>query len=91
MYFLPVLGLFVILIIGLSNRRYTFPSKRKRRHSQNSYTTMSIIPRMTRIPLEDDEDLMKLDMSSPFGQINAIALRLEQFDVEENDNELGDN
>ena len=89
-YVLPLLGLTVLLIIGLIQSRSVFPiSKRKRRRSKNSYTTISIPPQITRITFDDDdEDLIQSDIISQFDDLNSIALRLEQFD---HDNELMEN
>lgn len=81
-YVLPLLGLTVLLIIGLIQSRTTSTSKRKRRRSKNSYTTISIPPQITRITFDDDEDLIKSDIVSQFDDLNSIALRLEQFDHE---------
>jgi hypothetical protein len=83
-YSIPFLCIILILIIGLSNHtqnifQYQFNAKRKRRHSKNSYTTIPINPIViTRIPLEDDEEFMKSDISSSFCENNSIELRLEQ-------------
>ena len=43
---------------------------------------------MTSIALEDDEDLMKYDLSSNFSETTSIELRLEQ-DLD-SDNDIND-
>jgi hypothetical protein len=59
--------------------QYQLHVKRKRRYSKNSYTIIPMNPIViTRIPLEDDEELMKSDISINFCENNSIELRLEQ-------------
>jgi hypothetical protein len=96
MYSILSIGIILIIIIGLSYTRGTFTYvKRKRRHSKNSYTTTPInpvvkyIPNVTRMSLEDDEELMKSEIILNFCDNNSIELRLEQdhdFDNDINDN-----
>lgn len=83
-YVLPLLALTVLFIIGLIQSRNVFP-KRQRRRSKNSFPTISILPQITRIPF-DDEDLIQSDIVSQFDDLNSIALRLEQYDIDHPDN-----
>lgn len=54
--------------------------KRKRRHSKTPSinSTVKYIPNITRIPLDDDEELMKSEIILNFCDNNSIELRLEQ-------------
>jgi hypothetical protein len=91
-YSIPFIGILLIILLGLSNPRgmltYQLHAKRKRRHSQNSFATIPItpvvkyIPNLTRIPLEDDEELMKSEIASKFC---TIELRVEQDLDSDND------
>lgn len=87
MYSIPFLCIILIIIIfTLSNSRGMFPYiKRKRRHSKKSSSStppitpvVKYIPNITRIPLDDDEELMKSEIILNFCDNNSIELRLEQ-------------
>jgi len=91
MYSIPFICIILIILLGLSNTRGMFNNaKRKRRYSKTIPINpiVKYIPNFTRIPLEDDEDLMKIEISSTFCDNTSIELRLKQ-DVD-SDNDIND-
>jgi len=93
MYSIPFICIILIILLGLSNTRGMFTNvKRKRRYSQTTTIPMNpiikYIPNFTKIPLEDDEELMKLEISSNFCNNDSIELRLKQ-DLD-SDNDIND-
>ena len=81
MYSIPFICILLIIVLGLSNTRnmfnYPLHTRRKRRCSQSLSTRIAPMLNITKIPLEDDEDLMKSDVILNFCETNSIELRLE--------------
>ena len=92
---IPFVGILLVIYFGLSNTRnlivHQFLIKRKQQQQTkskyDSSTSYVTIP-MASIALEDDEDLMKYDLSSNFSETTSIELRLEQ-DLD-SDNDIND-
>ncbi|UJR08881.1 hypothetical protein I4U23_013136 [Adineta vaga] len=95
---IPFVGILLVIFFGLSNTRNILvhqlliklkkPQSLQYTTNNHSSTSYLAIP-MTSIPLDDDEDLMKYDLSSKFSETTSIELRLEQ-DLD-SDNDIIDN